>query len=193
MPLVQCRDSDGWRWASRLRDFDLSLCAEEGLILPSFLAILVVAALARLCLFSYPAARDISRSSRWRLWAKLVRLFCLHPARADSVSDTAWPCVPDQSNQSSLHSHRPDQHSCSTPSCIRTSCTPPRPVLDPFQPPPNTVLLQHPLALLALLHHRTIYLDTVLRAVVFRRATRSLKISSPLSWPPFLYTRMHLS
>ncbi|KAH0839445.1 P-loop containing nucleoside triphosphate hydrolase protein [Lanmaoa asiatica] len=45
MALVQCRDRDGWRWTSRLRDFDLSLCAEEGFILTSFLAVLLVAGL----------------------------------------------------------------------------------------------------------------------------------------------------
>ncbi|KAG8218181.1 multidrug resistance-associated protein 1 [Butyriboletus roseoflavus] len=74
MPLVQSCDSDGWRWSSRLRDFDLSLCAEEGLILTSLLAILAIAALVRISLLSYVAGRDISRNSRWRLWAKLTLL-----------------------------------------------------------------------------------------------------------------------
>lgn len=85
MTLVQCCDSDGWQWASRERDFDLSLCAEEGFILTSFLAILVVAAPVRFCLLSYAAGRDISRKSRWRLWAKLVSLFRWYLARADPV------------------------------------------------------------------------------------------------------------
>ena len=73
MALAQCRDRDGWEWTSRLRDFDLSLCAEEGVILTSLLAILVVAALARVARLSYLPARVLSRSGRWRLWAKLVR------------------------------------------------------------------------------------------------------------------------
>ena len=72
MALVQCRDSDGWQWTSRLRDFDLSLCAGEGIVLTSFLVILVIAALVRFCLLSYAPRRDISCNSRWRLWAKLV-------------------------------------------------------------------------------------------------------------------------
>lgn len=75
MALVQCRDSDGWYWTSQLRDFDLSLCAEEGFLLTSLLAILVIATLTRSCLLLYAPQRDISRNSRWRLYAKLVSLF----------------------------------------------------------------------------------------------------------------------
>ena len=73
MALAQCRDRDGWEWTSRIRDFDLSLCAEEGVILTSLLAIVTVAALARIARLSYLPARVLSRSGRWRLWAKLVR------------------------------------------------------------------------------------------------------------------------
>lgn len=85
MTPVQCCDSDGWRWTSQLRDFDLSLCAEEGFILTSLLAILAVAAPVRSCLLSYAARRDISRKSRWQLWAKLVSLFRWYLACADPV------------------------------------------------------------------------------------------------------------
>lgn len=86
MALLQCRDKDGWQWTSRSRDFDLSLCAEEGFILSSFLAILIVAALVRLAVLSFAPARDISRKSHWRLWAKLVGVSSLTSlARAHSV------------------------------------------------------------------------------------------------------------
>ncbi|KAF8548045.1 P-loop containing nucleoside triphosphate hydrolase protein [Imleria badia] len=74
MTLLECRDRDGWRWTSKFRDFDLSLCAEEGILLTSLLAILVVAALVRVCLLPYAPARVISRNSCWRLWSKLTLL-----------------------------------------------------------------------------------------------------------------------
>ncbi|KAG8218162.1 P-loop containing nucleoside triphosphate hydrolase protein [Butyriboletus roseoflavus] len=74
MALVQCRDKDGWQWTSNRREFDLSLCAEEGVILASFLAIFLVATLARIAQLSYAPARDISRNSHWRLCAKLTLL-----------------------------------------------------------------------------------------------------------------------
>lgn len=76
MALVTCRDSDGWQWTSR-RDFDLSLCAEEGLVLTALLAALALAALVRIGLLSNAPTRDVSRNSRWRLVAKLVRVRAL--------------------------------------------------------------------------------------------------------------------
>ncbi|KAF8436032.1 hypothetical protein L210DRAFT_3632182 [Boletus edulis BED1] len=72
--LVQCRDRDGWQWTSNLRDFDLSLCAEEGILLTSFLAVLIVAGITRTIQLSYAPAHVISRNSRWRLWSKLTLL-----------------------------------------------------------------------------------------------------------------------
>ncbi|KAI9460421.1 P-loop containing nucleoside triphosphate hydrolase protein [Boletus coccyginus] len=74
MVLAQCRDRDGWRWTSRRRDFDLSLCAEEGVLIASLLAVLAVAALARIRQLSYAPNHVVARSSRWRLWAKLTLL-----------------------------------------------------------------------------------------------------------------------
>lgn len=88
MALVQCRDGDGWQWTSRRRDFDLSLCVEEGLVLTSLLSIFTVVALVRINLLSYTPGRVISRNGRWRLWAKLVGLLeasFAYFARVDSV------------------------------------------------------------------------------------------------------------
>ena len=135
MALVQCRDSDGWQWTSQLRDFDLSLCIEEGVILTSFLTILIVMALVRIGLLSYAPWRDVSRNGRWRLWAKLVRFLRLFALRMLSpFPDTPWSRFLDQSNHPLIYHHRPDQHSRPFTSCTRTSRTPPCLVLDPFQP-----------------------------------------------------------
>ena len=195
MALVQCHDRDGWEWTSRLRDFDLSLCAEEGFILTPLLAVLAAAALARIARLLDVPARVISRNGRWRLWSKLVRFVRVCALRVLTLlPDTSWSRVLDQSNHARVHSHRPDQHSrrSATP-CTRASCTPPRPLLDPCQPSPNTVLLHHPLALLALLHRRARYLDAFLRASITRHATRSFEVGCRPFGVAFLCTRVHLS
>ncbi|KAG6375249.1 ABC transporter type 1, transmembrane domain-containing protein [Boletus reticuloceps] len=72
--LVQCRDRDGWQWTSNLRDFDLSLCAEECILLTSFLAVLIVVSITRTIQLSYAPAHAISRNGRRRLWSKLTLL-----------------------------------------------------------------------------------------------------------------------
>ncbi|KAN0098013.1 P-loop containing nucleoside triphosphate hydrolase protein [Tylopilus felleus] len=74
MAFLKCRDRDGWDWTSKHRNFDLSLCAEEGFLLSSCLAVLVLATLARIALQPYTPKRDISPNSRWRLGIKLTLL-----------------------------------------------------------------------------------------------------------------------
>ncbi|KAF8844780.1 P-loop containing nucleoside triphosphate hydrolase protein [Paxillus ammoniavirescens] len=71
----QCRDAaDGWRLTSKLRNFDLALCFEEGVILTSLLAVLLLSATFRLWRLTYLPSRDVSRKSRRRLWSKLTLL-----------------------------------------------------------------------------------------------------------------------
>jgi ATP-binding cassette, subfamily C (CFTR/MRP), member 1 len=71
--MATCRDLEGWRIVSNLREFDLTLCFEEGIILTSLLAILLLSAISRIGALTRLPSHDISRRSRWRLWAKLVR------------------------------------------------------------------------------------------------------------------------
>ena len=78
--MATCRDLEGWRIVSWLREFDLTLCFEEGIILTSLLTILLLSALCRIFTLTRLPSRDISRKSRWRLWAKLVRSVLLFDA-----------------------------------------------------------------------------------------------------------------
>ncbi|KAH7930359.1 P-loop containing nucleoside triphosphate hydrolase protein [Leucogyrophana mollusca] len=72
--MATCRDLEGWRIVSRLRDFDLTLCAEEGPVLTSLLGLLLLSALWRLFSLSSVQTRVISRKSRRILWGKLLLL-----------------------------------------------------------------------------------------------------------------------
>ena len=71
--MATCRDIEGWHIVSNLREFDLTLCFEEGVILTSLLTILLFSEIWRICRLTRLPSRIISRTSRWRLWAKLVR------------------------------------------------------------------------------------------------------------------------
>lgn len=68
-----CRDIEGWHILSKLREFDLTLCFEEGVILTSLLTILLLSAICTIINLTRLPSCNISRTSRWRLWAKLVR------------------------------------------------------------------------------------------------------------------------
>lgn len=71
--MASCRDVEGWRIVSKLREFDFTLCFEEGVILTSILALLLLSATCRIWALRHLPSRVISRKSRWRLWVKLVR------------------------------------------------------------------------------------------------------------------------
>lgn len=75
---ISCRDpAEDWGPVSRLREFDLTPCFEEGVVLSSALVIFVVLAVFRCYALrsfeSYPRCRK----SRWVLWAKEVRRFAV--------------------------------------------------------------------------------------------------------------------
>ncbi|KAG2035311.1 P-loop containing nucleoside triphosphate hydrolase protein [Suillus americanus] len=72
--MASCHDVEGWHIVSKLRELDFTLCFEEGVILTSLLALLLLSATCRIWALRYLPSRDISRKSSWRLWAKLILL-----------------------------------------------------------------------------------------------------------------------
>lgn len=68
-----CRDPESWGPVSRLRQFDLTPCFEEGLILSSLLVVFVVLATFRVYALRNFEVHPRGRKSRWVLWSKLVR------------------------------------------------------------------------------------------------------------------------
>lgn len=67
-----CHDPEGWQAVSRIREFDTTLCFEEGIILSVILGGLLVSAAWRslsLCLLS---SKSRSSKSHWLLAIKLV-------------------------------------------------------------------------------------------------------------------------
>ncbi|KAG1838637.1 P-loop containing nucleoside triphosphate hydrolase protein [Suillus subalutaceus] len=100
--MASCRDVEGWHIISQLRELDFTLCFEEGVILTSLLALLLLSATCRIWALRYLPSRDISRKSRWRLWAKLTLLglaivaSCFNLFVVLSLKQTAsvvWPHV----------------------------------------------------------------------------------------------------
>ena len=70
---VTCRDPEGWGPVSSLRQFDLTPCFEEGVVLSSPLVLFVVLAAFRVYAFRNLESHPRGRKSRLFLWAKLVR------------------------------------------------------------------------------------------------------------------------
>jgi hypothetical protein len=71
--MSRCKDPEGWDIVSRTRAFDLTPCAEEGVILSIVLALaLVFAVLRSLLLSTRPTNEAVSPKSRLVLRAKLV-------------------------------------------------------------------------------------------------------------------------
>ena len=134
-----------------------------------------------------PTAVGVSGSSLWVFLPSYTLLVFI------PFSDTAWSRVLDQSGHASVHSHPPDHSSRSVTLCARTSGTSAHPVLNPFQPPPLTVFVHHPLALLAMLHNFAFHLDTVLRASIPRYPNRSFEMGRSLPWVALLCSGMHHS
>ncbi|KAG1731999.1 P-loop containing nucleoside triphosphate hydrolase protein [Suillus paluster] len=100
--MATCRDVEGWLIVSNLREFDLTLCFEEGVILTSLLALLLLSATYRIWALGYLPSLDISRKSRWRLWVKLTLLglaivaSCFNLFIVLSLKQTAsvvWPYI----------------------------------------------------------------------------------------------------
>lgn len=72
--MATCRDVEGWRAVSRIREFDTTLCFEEGAILSVLLGgLLVVGAWRSLRLCLLPP-RALTSKSRWLLRSKIVSI-----------------------------------------------------------------------------------------------------------------------
>jgi len=69
-----CTDQDGWSPVSRTRDFDLTLCFEVFVVLPTFLGLLLILGILRAFQLTKNHALPRTTKSRRILKAKLVRL-----------------------------------------------------------------------------------------------------------------------
>ena len=72
MAMAACRDIEGWRAISQLRNFDTTPCFEEGVLLPSLLAAIFLAATMGSLFHLYKEPLERSRNSIRILKAKLV-------------------------------------------------------------------------------------------------------------------------
>ena len=72
--MATCHDPEGWKVISRLRDFDTTLCFEEGIILSGLLGLLLVSAMLRSLSLTLSDAMVRSSKSLWILRGKLVRV-----------------------------------------------------------------------------------------------------------------------
>jgi len=92
---MTCRDSEGWRLVSRLRDFDTTPCFEEGVLLPSLLAIIFLISTSQSLILVFKEKFHRTPRSTQVLTAKLVsthdvvfaylfdnscRLYCASPS-----------------------------------------------------------------------------------------------------------------
>ncbi len=77
MTMVICRDIEGWKAISRLREFDTTPCFEEGIITFGLLAaVLLLSTLKSLSFFLFNEPMERTHKSILFLRAKLVRLTC---------------------------------------------------------------------------------------------------------------------
>jgi ATP-binding cassette, subfamily C (CFTR/MRP), member 1 len=70
--MTSCQDGDGWGPVSRDRDFDLTLCFELGVLLPTLFAVLFVLEFVRTLQLVRKDALPRTARSRRILNAKLV-------------------------------------------------------------------------------------------------------------------------
>uniref|UniRef100_A0A8H8CHK1 Metal resistance protein YCF1 n=1 Tax=Psilocybe cubensis TaxID=181762 RepID=A0A8H8CHK1_PSICU len=73
--MATCHDPEGWQAVSRLRDFDLTPCFEEGLLLSSLLSVAFAFTLLRSLAVCLKQPLERSRRSIWNLRIKLFFLF----------------------------------------------------------------------------------------------------------------------
>lgn len=73
--MAVCRDPEGWRAFSRIRDFDITFCFEEGVVISVLLGALLLSAVWRSSVLSSLPSRARSSKSWWLLRAKLVSFF----------------------------------------------------------------------------------------------------------------------
>lgn len=69
--MATCRDLEGWRAVSRLREFDTTPCFQEGILLPSLLATIFFVSTARSLVILFKDLLEKIRKSIQVLNAKL--------------------------------------------------------------------------------------------------------------------------
>ncbi|KAF8638952.1 hypothetical protein AX16_010426 [Volvariella volvacea WC 439] len=72
--MIVCRDAEGWGPISPHRDFDLTICFEEGVVLPFLLLFLALGATWRIWVTSGSRFADAVYTGSRILWAKLILL-----------------------------------------------------------------------------------------------------------------------
>ncbi|KAG6844742.1 hypothetical protein H0H87_004074 [Tephrocybe sp. NHM501043] len=72
--MATCHDPEGWRIISRVREFDTTLCFEEGVLLSSLLGSLFLLATVRSLALAFDLPKDRTHKSCLFLWAKLTLL-----------------------------------------------------------------------------------------------------------------------
>lgn len=72
--MSSCLDGDGWGPVSHVRDFDLTLCFEQGVLLPTLFGVLFVLGFARALVLTRDDALHHTARSRRILSAKLVSI-----------------------------------------------------------------------------------------------------------------------
>ena len=80
--MATCHDIEGWRAVSRLRDFDLTPCFEEGIVLSGLLSATLLLSLIRTFWICLREPLERSRKSHSLLRAKLVGCSPLKPLEA---------------------------------------------------------------------------------------------------------------
>lgn len=99
LEMATCHDSEGWGPVSRLRDFDINICFEEGVIFSGVLGILLVASLLRSLSLCIQPPHERSTKSRVVLAAKLVGSMLTQSSRFTDLPfisrlSLPWPLVP---------------------------------------------------------------------------------------------------
>lgn len=72
--MATCRDSEGWGPVSQLREFDLTPCFEEGILLSTLLVVLLVSALFGSYFLAALTPLERSANSLRVLYVKVVRV-----------------------------------------------------------------------------------------------------------------------
>ncbi|KAG6852658.1 hypothetical protein C0991_010112 [Blastosporella zonata] len=72
--MATCHDPEGWRIVSRVREFDITLCFEEGVLLSSLLGAFLLLATCRSLVLAFDLPKDRTPKSWSFLWAKLTLL-----------------------------------------------------------------------------------------------------------------------
>jgi ATP-binding cassette subfamily C (CFTR/MRP) protein 1 len=75
--MAVCRDSEGWDAVSRLREFDITPCFEEGVIISSLLSVIFILTLLRTITIYFNQSLERSHKSIQILSIKLVASFFL--------------------------------------------------------------------------------------------------------------------